>query len=134
MKYAIEEALQAASIRRGEGVMRYADIGVYRVLFKASDDYRMKEFSNDILQPVFDYDAGKNGCLTQTLFGLVECNRNIHALSIRLNQHENTIRQRLTRIQSLTNLDYRKIEHYEQMSLAVKIHNCIKRWTKLPLN
>ena len=134
MKYAIEEALQATAVHKNEGIMRYADLGIYRILFKASEDYRMKEFSNDILQPVFDYDAEKNGSLTQTLFGLVESGRNIHKLAVKLNQHENTIRQRLSRIESLTKLDYKDIEQYEQLSLAVKIHNCLGGWTKLPVN
>lgn len=134
MKYAIEEALQATAGHKTEGIMRYADLGIYRILFKAAEDYRMKEFSNDILQPVFDYDAEKNGSLAQTLFGLVECGRNIHMLAIKLNQHENTIRQRLNRVEALTKLDYKNIEQYEQLSIAVKIHNCLGGWTKLPIN
>ena len=134
MKYAIEEALQATAVHKSEGIMRYADLGIYRILFKAAEDYRMKEFSNDILQPIFDYDAEKNSSLAQTLFGLVENGRNIHKLATKLNQHENTIRQRLNRIEALTRLDYKDIEQYEQLSLAVKIHNCLGGWTKLPLN
>ena len=134
MRAALEEGLQAASIIRGTGVMRYAEMGTYRILFGASGDYRMKEFSNDILQPIFDYDAGENGRLAQTLFGLVECGCNLHLLAERLGQHENTLRQRLGRIASLTGLDFRKAEQYEQLSLAVKIHNCIEGWGKLPTN
>ncbi len=134
MKAALEEGLQAASILQGPGVMRYGEMGTYRILFGASGDYRMKEFSNDILQPIFDYDAGENGRLAQTLFGLVECGCNLHLLSKKLGQHENTLRQRLGRIASLTGLDFRKVDQYEQLSLAVKIHNCIEGRGKLPLN
>lgn len=125
MKSAIEESIQAAKIKGSAGVMRYPEIGSYRILFGAADDYRMKEFSNDILQPIFNYDASENGRLTQTLFGLVECRCNLHELSKRLDQHENTLRQRLSRIAVLTGLDFRKADQYEQLSLAVKIHNCI---------
>ena len=134
LKSALEEALQASTIMGGVGVMRYPAIGTYRILFGASNDYRMKEFSNDILQPIFDYDAGGDGRLAQTLFGLVECARDLHALSEKLGQHENTLRQRLGRIAALTGLDWRKIDQYEQLSIAVKIHNCMEVWNKLPLN
>ena len=78
--------------------------------------------------------AGENGRLAQTLFGLVECGCNLHLLSKKLGQHENTLRQRLGRIASLTGLDFRKVDQYEQLSLAVKIHNCIEGRGKLPLN
>ena len=134
LKAALEEALQASTIMGGVGVMRYSAIGTYRILFGASNDYRMKEFSNDILQPIFDYDAGGDGRLAQTLFGLVECARDLHALSEKLGQHENTLRQRLGRIAALTGLDWRKIDEYEQLSIAVKIHNCMEVWNKMPLN
>jgi len=124
LRGAIEESLQAALMKREPGRMRYDALGTYRILAKAATDYRMREFSEEILQPVFFYDAEENGRLIQTLFGLVECGRNLHMLSEKLQQHENTLRQRMARVASLTGLDFRNIEHYEQLSLAVKIHQC----------
>lgn len=126
MRTALEECIQAAQLQRGPGINRYANLGIYRILSNAADDYRMREFSNDILKPIFSYDASENGRLAQTLFGLVTCNRNLHKLSGLLGQHENTLRQRLARIATLTGLDFRKIEDYEQLSVAVKIHECIE--------
>ena len=128
---AMEEALQAAAINRGSGFLRYDALGTYRILLRAARDYRMQEFSDEVLQPVFFYDAEENGRLIQTLFGLVECGRNLHQLSEKLQQHENTLRQRMARVASLTGLDFRNIEQYEQLSMAVKIHQCIAMYDRI---
>jgi len=55
-----------------------------------------------------------------------------------MEQHENTIRQRLKKIEDLTGLNYRNPDHYEQLSISVKIRrffgNNLKRSYNMPIN
>lgn len=131
LRDAIEEALRASVIIREPGIMHYGAIGSYQIMFSALTDERMKAFSEHILAPVFDYDMQNEGRLQKTLFGLIDCDGNLHVLSDKLGQHENTLRQRLSRIAALTGLDFRKSGDYEQLSLAVKIRNCLNWYEEL---
>ncbi len=132
LRCAIEESIHASLVLRTSGEMHYMDTGSYQILFSAVRDPRMKEFSERILSPLFDYDVQNEGRLQKTLFGLIECGGNLHELSDALGQHENTLRQRLARIAALTGLDFRNTQEYEQLSLAVKIHNCIQWSNSFP--
>lgn len=129
LRAAIEESMRASVIRRDPGLLRYGDTGSYQIMFSALGDRRMRDYSERILAPVLDYDVQNEGRLQKTLFGLVECRGDLHALAEKLGQHENTLRQRLSRIAALTGLDYRNTADYEELSLAVKIRNCV-RWHK----
>ena len=136
-KHGIEEAYRASLLLKFPGSMRFSDMGIYRIL-DVADDYRVREFCNDTLQPIINYDENENGKLSQTLFGLIQCQGDIRRLASDLGQHENTIRQRLKKIEDLTGLNYRNPDHYEQLSIAVKIRNYLgdttKRAYNMPIN
>lgn len=131
LRAAIEESMRASVILREPGIKRHRDIGAYQVLFPAARGGHMRAFCERILEPVLDYDMQNDGRLQKTLFGLIECNGNLRELAQKLDQHENTLRQRLARIAALTKLDFRQMADYEQLSLAVKIRNCLKWYDEL---
>ena len=60
-----------------------------------------------------------------TLFEFEKNNGDLHTTSEKLGIHENTLRQRLSKISTLTGLDYHKANEYEQLALSIKIRNCI---------
>ena len=122
-KHGIEEAYRAAMLLKEPGSMRFGNMGIFRILYNAVDDYRLQEFCNDTLQPIINYDEHENGKLIQSLFGLIEYQGDIRKLANSMGQHENTVRQRLKKIENLTGLNYRNPDHYEQLSIAVKIRN-----------
>ena len=136
-KHGIEEAHRASLLLKEPGAMRFGNMGIYRLLY-AIDDYRIQEFSNDTLQPIYNYDESENGKLIQTLFGLIDCQGDVKKLAVSMGQHENTIRQRLKKIEDLTGLNYRNPDHYEQLSISVKIRhffgNNITRSYNMPIN
>lgn len=136
-KHGIEEAYRASTLLKEPGSMRFGNMGIYRLLY-AIDDYRIQEFSNDTLQAIFNYDESENGKLIQTLYGLIDCQGDVKKLAAAMEQHENTIRQRLKKIEDLTGLNYRNPDHYEQLSISVKIRrffgNNLKRSYNMPIN
>lgn len=120
-KYGVQEAYRASMLLKEPGSMRFGNMGIYRILYNAANDYRLQEFCNDILQPIINYDEHENGKLFQSLCGLIEYQGDIRKIADVMGQHENTVRQRLKKIASLTGLNYRNPDHYEQLSIAVKI-------------
>ncbi len=60
--------------------------------------------------------------MLETLLGFVQCSGNLHELSARSGQHENTLRYRLDKIAALTGLNYRKMSDYEQLALAARVY------------
>lgn len=126
LRFAIEECIHASLVMGGTGTMRYSDMGSYQVLFGAAREVQARSFSQRILTPVLDYDIQNGSSLEKTLFGLVECEGNLHQLAAILNQHENTLRQRLSRIAAITGLDFRKLDEYGQLAMAVRLNKCEK--------
>lgn len=128
IKLSLEESL-VASLINIDGDNRftpYNDLGLYKLIFPYSKDSHMQRFSNDILKSIQDYDAENKSSLTQTLIEYIKFSGNLSKLSKVLNLHENTIRNRLDRIETITGLNFKNLDHYEQLSLAVKIHICNK--------
>lgn len=126
MKQAINECLHAAMLHQNSNClyMSYKNIGTYKVIFPYASDKEMQLFSKNIIDPIRDFDAENKFKLTETLIQFIECNGNLNQLSRQISLHENTLRYRLEKIELLNGLNFRNPEHYEQLSLAVKIYIC----------
>lgn len=126
IKQAIHEAFYAALLHHQEHseLLKYEEIGTYKTIFPFAQTETMQRFSERHLNPLRDFDAENTLLLFETLTQFIMCNGNLHELSKKLSLHENTLRYRLDRVAQLTGLNFKKPEHYEQLSLAVKIHIC----------
>lgn len=126
IKLSLSESIVASLINtdRDRKFMLYNELGLYKLIFPYSKDSHMIRFSDDILKSIQDYDAEYKSSLTQTVIEYVKFSGNLSELAKTLNLHENTIRNRLGRIETITGLNFKNLEHYEQLSLAVKIHIC----------
>ena len=118
---AFEESLITSMVASKGQTLLFDSIGTYKILIGAADNKRMQKFSKDIIDRVTDPDAGGSAELLNTLISLTDCNGNLSLLSKQLGLHENTLRQRLSKIKHLTGLDFRSPNEYSQLSLAVKI-------------
>ena len=125
IRQAIEESIHASLVQQNSGEMFFGNIGTYEILFSAISLPQTRIFSDNILKPILDYDSETNGQLYMTLFEFEKNNGDLHTTSEKLGIHENTLRQRLSKISTLTGLDYHKANEYEQLALSIKIRNCI---------
>lgn len=128
---ALREAMYAARVHRLNSRMNagreqllctYGQMGVYRALLPILDSEDLQRYSGDLLDPILEFDAENRGSLLETLLSFVHCGGNLHELSARTGQHENTLRYRLDKIGALTGLSYRKLDDYEQLALAARIY------------
>lgn len=121
---ALQECIYASDLHNSESCLYncYHSMGLYKVILPILEDENILRFSRSILEPLMDYDAENKGQLLNTVLSLVECNGNLHLLSEKLGQHENTLRYRLEKVVAITGLGFRNPDHYEQLSVASKIY------------
>ena len=123
---AISEALSAArfALHQGEGLVRFGDLGVYRLILPHLQSAALLAFAQQTLEPLRVYDAETGSHLLDTLRAYCDCEQNFARTAAAIGQHENTVRRRLERIAVVTGLSYRMPNQMEQLSLARKVELC----------
>lgn len=97
----------------------YSQIGLYKFLLPHINDKWLKNFVNDILNPIKSYDDGK---LIATAQAYVHCKHDVIKTAGLLFQHKNTIRYRIKIMQQLTGIE--NIHDFnEQLSIAIKFES-----------
>jgi GAF domain-containing protein len=117
-----EEAGSAAQVgsllRGGAGVFAYEELGAYRYVLMAEDSVRDRY--QDRLLKLVDYEKRRGTELLGTLEAYSEHLGSISATAKELHMHPNTLRQRLARIQHLTELDLSR-EDWLSLGMAIKV-------------
>jgi GAF domain-containing protein len=115
-----EEAQAAAEvgalIRGGPGVFSYEDLGPYKYVL--TNDAGTRDGHQRALERLADYDVRRGTQLLRTLEGYLDGRGNVVGSSRSLFIHPNTLRQRLSRIEQITELD---LEHDDWLSLAIAV-------------
>jgi sugar diacid utilization regulator/putative methionine-R-sulfoxide reductase with GAF domain len=117
-----EEAGSAAQIgsllRGGAGVFAYEELGAYRYVVSAESTVRDRY--QDRLQRLVDYEKRRGTELLRTLEAYLENLGSIARTARALYMHPNTLRQRLSRIEQLTEFDLDR-EDWLSLGMAIKI-------------
>jgi DNA-binding PucR family transcriptional regulator len=117
-----EEASSAAQVgamlRGGAGVFAYEQLGAYRYAMTAERSVR--DHYQDRLQRLAVYEKRRGTALLSTLETYVENLGSITRTARSMHTHANTVRQRLSRIEHLTDLDL-AAEDWLSLGMAIKI-------------
>lgn len=100
----------------------YSRLGIYRALLPLVDNEMLQQYADNLLEPILEFDAENHGSLLNTLLAFVQCDGNLRMLAEASGQHENTLRYRLDKICTLTNLNYRRNADFEQLALAARVY------------
>lgn len=124
MNTAIRECLYASAYAAYESktIEAYDNLGIYKLIFHYCNSYEFTEYESHIIDNIKNQYPQNGDKLIDTLSELIKFKGSIHDMSKATEQHENTIRNRLEKIKSITALDFKKPDDYEQLSMAVKIH------------
>jgi hypothetical protein len=121
-RHALLEAAHAARTARGlspeGGAMAYADLGAYRYLVHVPADEAPRDRYADAVERLLDYDERRRAQLVPTLEEYLRSRTRAAATARALFIHPNTLRQRLTRIQRIADLD---LEHDDLLSLELAV-------------
>jgi purine catabolism regulator len=117
-----EEAGSAAQVgsllRGGAGVFSYEELGAYR--YVVGGESSVRDRYQERLERLVEYEKRRRTELLRTLEAYLENLGSIARTSRALYMHPNTLRQRLARIEALTELDLDK-EDWLSLGMAIKI-------------
>jgi putative methionine-R-sulfoxide reductase with GAF domain len=112
--------LGTSVLQRAPDVMTYEDLGPYKYLLRMSAEEGSRDGHQDAVARLAEYDRKRSTSLLPTLEQFMRCHGNIIAASEALIVHENTVRQRLRRIEEVSGLDLRR-EDWLPLEMAVKM-------------
>jgi hypothetical protein len=117
-----EHAMEMGSrLGRAGQVIRYEDLGIYRLLLQIGDMHKLWQFAGDVLGPLIDYDATHKVNLIGTLAAYLNQHESLKQTARVLRVHVNTVAYRVQRIGQLTSLDLADPDDRLIAHVAVKI-------------
>jgi sugar diacid utilization regulator len=119
------EAQRALEVQRASmspyGGRRFEDLGLYRILDRATDRSEVHDFVTEWLGPLLSYDRKKKADLVVTLTHYLDCGGNYDATAKSLTIHRSTLRYRLGRIRDISGRDLQDVEDRLNLHLATRI-------------
>jgi sugar diacid utilization regulator len=99
----------------------YEELGIYRLLLQVGDMQQLRQFAEDVLGPLLDYDARHKVDLVGTLSVYLNQHESLKQTARVLRVHVNTVTYRVQRIEQLTALDLTNPDHRLSAHVATKI-------------
>lgn len=118
-------ALKIARQMKKHELMKFRDLGVYRIISSAQNQQDLRDFCMDTIGPLLDYDRQHNSDLICTLETIIEHGNQLKAASEALFIHYNTIRYRYHLIEKIIGKELSDPNNYQNISLALKIYRVL---------
>jgi DNA-binding PucR family transcriptional regulator len=99
----------------------YEELGIYRLLLQVGDMQQLRQFAEDVLGSLLDYDARHKVDLVGTLSVYLNQHESLKQTARVLRVHVNTVTYRIQRIEQLTSLDLADPDHRLSAHVAAKI-------------
>ena len=117
-----EHAIEMGTrLGRSGQVIRYEELGIYRLLLQIGDMHELGQFAEDVLGPLIDYDATHKVELIGTLAAYLQQHESLKQTARVLRVHVNTVAYRIQRIEQLSSLDLADPDDRLIAHVAVKI-------------
>jgi GAF domain-containing protein len=120
MREAVDAASVGRSLAAGGGACAYGQIGAYRYLVHMTLDQAPQDCYGRAVEALMKYDRRRNAQLVETLECYLDSRSSVAASARALFIHPNTVRQRLERIERITELDLRAADLLS-LELALKL-------------
>lgn len=104
----------------------FNNIGTNKILIPLIDNMWIKKYHDNMISPLIKYDKKNDTELLKTAITYIRNNGDIKATSKDLFQHSNTIRYRIEKIAKILNGNNDSKGFYEQLAIAIRIHNLMK--------
>lgn len=104
----------------GDRIFHYSDLGLYRLLFNATERSELNELLRESVGALIDYDQEHGTNLCATLEKFLESAGNRKKTASQLYIHRNTLIYRIRRIQELLNADLEDPETRLRLLVALK--------------
>ena len=115
----------AAKLNKTNNILYYEELGILTLFFELDRKDLLKEFSNQVLGGLIDYDKKHKGELLKTVEVYLNNNCNIIKTSEELSTHRNTIKYRLKKVETICESSLNNHLFRVNIQNALLIHNFI---------
>lgn len=117
------QARQAAALAESipQHILRFADLGLYRLLFDADHANRIDEHIERWLGPLLRYDQAQHTRLVETLARYLTGTSRNEEVAMDLSIHQSTLKYRLRRIREILTFDFMHPEVRFNIELALRL-------------
>ncbi|MFT5874131.1 MAG: hypothetical protein ACI8WT_003091 [Clostridium sp.] len=125
----VNESIFASTVSEttNESLYFYKDIGIYKILLPYASETWMKNYYNEIIRPLKEYDEKYKTEIFNTAVKYVENDGVKKTTATALFVHENTIRYRIKRIKELLDMERLEGSFYEQLSIGIKLYKLYEK-------
>ncbi len=120
-----EYTLRLSQKLKNFGYTKFQNLGVYRIIYGSKNKEELRNFCQDTIGKVIEYDEMHSASLLQTVETVVECGGNLKAASEKLFVHYNTVRYRYRLAESLLGVCFDNPDEFQSVSLAVKVYRAL---------
>ncbi len=114
------QSVLALKVPFTENVIRFSDTGLYSFLLTAFNGASLGSFHQKLFEPVLSYDRYHSSELYQTVCAYISCDANLAETAKTLHVHENTVKYRIRKIESLMNMDLKRLEDLSTIAVGIK--------------
>ncbi|HHY33153.1 MAG TPA: PucR family transcriptional regulator [Firmicutes bacterium] len=107
-------------------VIHFDDLGLYRLLSRASDPKELETFISEQIGRLVEYDRLHHTQLLTSLEEYIASNGNIRAAAAAMHVHINTMKYRLRRLEKVLGVDLRSHEVCFNLELALKLRRYVQ--------
>ena len=118
-KRAKSAAIMAEKCKRE--IVRFDDMGIFRILMSVEDKQLLKEISEELLSPLIERDKDRNSNYIETLDSYLRNDGSIQAVSAEMFTHRNTVIYRIKNIKSILNTNFDTLDEKMQYHIACLI-------------
>lgn len=124
--HCIKQALLSTDISSviNKSLVHYKDTSIYKILYLLKGTDALKDFYDEIMKPLLDYDNNKFE-LIKTIEAYLDNDGDCKKTARFLNQHENTVRYRIQKAKRILHMENNPFKFIEQVSIALRIKNII---------
>jgi PucR family transcriptional regulator, purine catabolism regulatory protein len=108
-------------IGRAGQIVPYDSLGIYKLLLQIGDIQQLRQFAEEVLGPLINYDASHKIDLVRTLSVYLSQRESLKRTASRLQVHTNTVSYRIQRIEQLSRLDLTDPDDQLLAHISVKI-------------
>lgn len=121
-----KQAIQAITLGRNmfgaNRVTHFDELGIFRVICAGPGTEEHRMFHEEWIQPIVKYDQERGTNLIETLNAYFLCNMNVAESAEKLFIHENTLRYRISKVESILGKQLSSGETALNLWLALKVH------------
>ena len=106
-------------------MVAFADLGLYRLLYAMNGQTELREFFDDQVQALVEYDQRTGAGLMATLDAFFRCHGSPTEIAGLLHLHRNTVLYRLRRIEDIARLTLDDPETRLNLHLCLKVRDVL---------